>query len=111
MSKANFLDFIFSLRNTPAMLARYNQRSLSDLLFHAKNDGFEFTAEDVADVVGKLESNVILIKDQDSYDGSSQLWREMWGRCHLEYFINHVVNRHTDEELASIIEVDNQVIS
>jgi hypothetical protein len=85
------------------MLAGYNQRNLSQLLFHAKNEGFDFTAEEMAEVRGKLEANVILIKDKDPYDGDSQLWREMWGRYHLEYLINHVMKRHTDEELWSLI--------
>ena len=90
------------------MLTRYNQRNLSQLLYHAKNEGFDFTAEDVAEVVGKLEANVILTKDRDPFDGTSRLWREMWGRYHLEYLINHVVGRHTDEELWSLLEQREQ---
>ncbi|MEO7194909.1 MAG: hypothetical protein ABIZ05_08815 [Pseudonocardiaceae bacterium] len=110
MSQASFLEFLLSARRSAAVLARYNQRNLSELLFHAKNEGFDFTAEEVAEMIGKLEANVILTKDGDSYDGTSRLWREMWGRRHLEYLVDHVVDRHTDEELRSLIESRSQEI-
>lgn len=103
MSQESFMKFLLAVRGSAALLARYNQRNLSQLLFHAKNEGFEFTAEDMAEVIGKLEANVILNKDQDPFDGTSRLWREMWGRYHLEYLVNQVVRRHTDEELELLI--------
>jgi len=103
VSQESFLKFLSAAHESAAVLARYNRRNLSELLFHAKNEGFDFTAEEVAEVVGKLEANVILNKDRDPYDGTSRLWREMWGRRHLEYLVNYVVSRHTDEELRSLI--------
>ena len=103
MSQESFLKFLSAARDNAAMLTRYNQRNLSQLLFHAKNEGFDFTVKEVADVVGKLEANVILTKDRDPFDGTSRLWRQMWGRYHLEYLVNHVVRRHTNEELWSLI--------
>lgn len=103
MSQESFMQFLMTARENTALLTRYNQRNLSQLLFHAKNDGFDFTAEDMAEVAGKLEASVILNKDRDPFDGSSRLWRHMWGKCHLEYLVNHVVERHTDEELRSLI--------
>jgi hypothetical protein len=108
MSQESFLKFLSAARENPAVLTSYNQRNLSQLLFHAKNEGFDFTAEEVAEVVGRLEANVILTKDRDPFDGSSRLWREMWGKCHLEYLVNHVVKRHTDEELRSLIQKSAQ---
>jgi hypothetical protein len=110
MSQESFLKFLSVARGSAAAVARYNRRNLSELLFQAKNEGFDFTAEEVAEVVGKLEANVILSKDGDPYDGTSRLWREMWGRRHLEYLVNHVVSRHTDEELRSLIEARGQEI-
>jgi hypothetical protein len=103
MSQENFLEFLLSAREDAAILTCYNRRNLSQLLFHAKNDGFDFTSGEVAEVVGTLEANVILAKDRDQINGNSRLWREMWGQCHLEYLVNHVVKRHTDEELRSLI--------
>jgi hypothetical protein len=104
MSQENFLKFLLAARGSAATLSRYNPQNLSQLLFHAKNDGFDFTAEEVAEVIGKLEASVILIKNRDPFDGSSRLWRQMWGRYHLDYLVNHVVRRHSDEELWSLIE-------
>lgn len=108
MSQQSFLSFLLAARESSALLTRYNRRNLSQLLFHAKNEGFDFTAEEVAQVVGRLEANVILTKDRDPFDGSSRLWREMWGSCHLDYLVNHVVRRHTDEELRSLITKEAQ---
>lgn len=99
MSQESFLKFLMVARKDAALLTRYNQRNLSQMLFHAKNDGFDFTRQEVAAVAGTLEASVILNKDHDTFDGNSQLWREMWGRCHLEYLVTHVVSRHSDEEL------------
>ena len=99
MSELNVFKFFRAARNDPAMSIRYNGRNLSQLLFHAKNDGFDFNAHDLAEVIGRLEANLILNKGMGPYDGTSPLWRAMWGRPHLEYVIDHVVRPHTDDEL------------
>ncbi len=103
MSQESFLEFLLAAHENPAMLESYNRRNLSQLLFHARNEGFDFTADEVEDVVGALEASVILNKDHDPFDGSSRLWRQMWGKCHLEYLVRHVVERHTHEELVALI--------
>ncbi len=102
MPQEDFVRFLTNARGNTAMVARYSARNLPQLVFHAKNDGYDFTAEDVAAVVGKLEANVIVNKDGDAFDGSSRLWREMWGRYHFQYLVECCVSRHTDEELATL---------
>ena len=109
MSQASCMDFLVALRDDPARRARYSNRNLPQLLFHAKNDGFTFTATELADVAGALEASVILKKDQDPFDGSSRLWRHMWGRTHLDYLIGQVVTRHTDEELRALVSTEAPV--
>ena len=104
MSRKSVLEFLRAARDDPALRARYNPRNLTQLVFHARNDGFDFTAEDVADVVGALEANVIVAKDRDPFDATSGLWRRMWGGYHLEYLVDSVVRRHTDDELWSIVD-------
>jgi hypothetical protein len=104
MSRQSALQFLLAARHDRATLARYDQRNLSQLLFHAKNDGFDFSAEELSAVVGALEASVILAKDQDPFDGTSRLWRQMWGQRHLDYLVTHVVGRHTDEELSALVE-------
>jgi hypothetical protein len=104
MSVKRVAEFLREVRDNAAMLARYNDRNLSELLFHARNEGFDFTAADLAEVVGTLEASVIVTKDHDPFDATSRLWRQMWGRCHLEYLVDHVVRRHSDEELQSLVD-------
>jgi len=70
------------------MVASYGPRNLPQLVFHAKNDGYDFTA------------------DGDAFDGSSRLWREMWGRFHLDYLVECCVSRHTDAELRALVTGD-----
>ncbi len=103
MAREDVLNFLLAARGNAAMLARFNQRSLSALLFQAKNEGYEFSADELADVVGALEANVIVSKDGDPFNETSGLWRRMWGAYHLEYLITHVVQRHTAEELRALI--------
>ena len=102
MSLDSALKFFVAARDDPAMVARYDQRSLSQLLFHAKNDGFDFSAWDLAEVAGRIEASIILTKDRDPYDGTARLWRQMWGRYHLGYLVDQV-RRHTDDELNALL--------
>jgi hypothetical protein len=104
VSRKSFLEFLLAARDDPAIRARYNPRDLTQLVFHARNDGFDFSAGDVADVVGALEANVIVAKDRDPFDARSRLWRRMWGEYHLEYLVDSVVRRHSDDELWSIVD-------
>lgn len=104
MSLSGALDFLMAVRDRPALLARYNQRNLAQLVFHARNDGFDFSRDELADVVGRLEGSVVLVKDGDGYSGSSRLWRRMWGLLHLEYLVRHVLPRHDDGEMRRLIE-------
>lgn len=102
MSLESALSFFTTLRDDASLLARYDQRNLSQLLFHAKNDGFDFSARDLAEVAGRIEASIILTKDRDPFDGSARLWRRMWGRYHLGYIVEQV-RRHSDAELRALI--------
>jgi hypothetical protein len=103
MSKESFLKFLLAARNDPVMLGFYDRRNLSQLLFHARAEGYDFSADDVADVAGPLEYSVIVNKDNDPFDETSRLWREMWGQRHLGYLITKVVWRLSDAELQAIV--------
>jgi hypothetical protein len=103
MSHQSFVDFLLAVRDDPALRARYDRRDLTRLTFHARNDGFDFTAEDAAFVVGTLEASVIVAKDRDPFDATSRLWRQMWGVQHLQYLVDSVVSRHSDDELRSLV--------
>ncbi len=100
MSVADFTRFLARLSGDTDYLARYSRRNAAQLIFHAHNDGFTFSAGDISAVVGTLEAAVILEKDGEAIDGNSSLWRSMWGRTHLEYLVNAVVRRLSNEELS-----------
>jgi hypothetical protein len=104
MSRKSVLEFLRAARDDPALRARYDRRDLTQLMFHARNDGFDFTAADLADVVGALEASVIVTKDRDPFDATSGLWRRMWGRRHLDYLVDSVLGRHSDDELTAIVD-------
>lgn len=103
MSQESFLKFLWANRDSPAMLARYSHRNLAQVLFHAKNQGFDFTAADAAQLICALENSVVHTKDRDTFTCSSRLWTHMWGKPYLEYLIEDVVARHTDQELWSLL--------
>jgi hypothetical protein len=103
MSQESFMAFLMSARDDRSVLARYDGRNLWQIVFHARNEGYDFTSQEVAQVVGALEASVILTKDKGPFDGSAPLWRRMWGRRHLEYLVKEVVLRHNDEELLAMI--------
>jgi len=102
MTEQNFLGFLLAVRQDPDMLARYDGRNLSQLLFHARNEGHAFLPGDIEQVVGRLEVGVITTKDGEPVDGDSRLWRSMWGRRHLDYLVHHVLPRYTAPELAAL---------
>jgi hypothetical protein len=106
VSQGEFLRFLQAAGSSPALLARYAPMDMPRMLFHARNDGFAFTLDDVGPLVGRLEAGVVLDKDNEPFDGASSLWRLMWGRRYLDYLVRHVVSRFTDEELAQAVPVD-----
>jgi len=104
VSRKSVLEFLRAARDDPALRTRYDRRDLTQLVFHARNEGFDFTAENLADVAGALEASVIVAKDRDPFDASSRLWRQMWGAYHLQYLVDSVLSRHTDDELDAIVD-------
>jgi hypothetical protein len=102
VSARNFIGFLRALRDSDDMLARYRHRDVAQLVFHARNDGFDFTASDISAVAVPLEANVIIGKDAEEFNENSSLWRSMWGKTHLDYFIEDVVRRYSDSELSSV---------
>lgn len=98
MAQAEFLRFLAASGSDPDMLARYDGRNLPQLLFHANNEGYRFTAAEAHAVVGRLEATVITEKDHEPVDGASGLWRQMWGRRYLAYIVSQVMPRFATGE-------------
>ncbi|MEV0168693.1 hypothetical protein B0I32_12511 [Nonomuraea fuscirosea] len=100
MSEVEFVRFLKTAGSSPEFLARYSPMDLSRMLFHARNEGFDFTEADADRVVGRLEAGVIIEKDREPFDGDATLWRHMWGTRYLDYLVHHVAARYTGEELS-----------
>jgi hypothetical protein len=102
MAEESFVQFLMMVRDDQLQLSRYDQRNIAQLLLHAKNEGFDFTAQDAEAVIGRLEYDVICERDGDAFDGAARLWPYMWGRRYLGYLTDHVVRRYTDHELVKV---------
>lgn len=104
MSARNVVAFLCAAQENRSLIPEYNVRSLSQLTLHARVAGYEFTARDLAAVIGPLEVQVILEKDGDpAINGSARLWPRMWGVHHFEYVIDHVLARFTRDELDAVV--------
>ncbi|NUR86341.1 MAG: hypothetical protein HOY71_19840 [Nonomuraea sp.] len=84
MSESEFTRFLSEV-GTSDRLARYAAMTLPQLLFHARNEGYAFTADEAASVIGRLEYTAVTERDGQPFDGSATLWRAMWGRRYLDY--------------------------
>jgi hypothetical protein len=102
MAQHEFVRFLRAVRDDPALLAAYDRRSLAQVLFHARGDGFDFDRADAEEVIGRLEYDLVTVGDGQPFDGSSSLWRQMWGRRYLGYLVDHVVRRYPEDRLAAI---------
>ena len=102
MPRKSFVDFLILLKSDHTRSATYDTRNLAQFIFHAQNEGFEFTKADVDQVVGKLEVDAITVKDNEEFGANSALWHDMWGCRRLDYLINRLLPRFTDGELAAL---------
>ena len=103
MSKQNVIDFFQAISLDSGLQEKFSVRSLAELLFHAKNLGYEFTREDLASVVGSMEETIILKKMEEETVGSrSNLWPKMWGKYHFKYVIEDVLSYFSEQELEEL---------
>jgi hypothetical protein len=102
MAELEFVRLLRAVRDDADLLARYDARNLAQLLLHARNDGYDFDTAEAENVIGRLEYDLITVRDGQSFDGSAALWRDMWGRRYLGYLVAKVVSRYGDDELAAV---------
>ncbi|HZR52769.1 MAG TPA: hypothetical protein VFB06_25055 [Streptosporangiaceae bacterium] len=108
MPKKSLIDFLVLLKSDRTRFATYDTRNLAQFIFHAQNEGFEFTKADIDQVIGKLEVDAVTVKDHEEFGASSALWHDMWGCRRLDYLINRLLPRFTDSELAAVSTDDTQ---
>ena len=77
---------------------RANENAAADTT--ASADDTEGSADSAGQTVAENTPPILRIKMTPRQ--TSRLWRQMWGRRHLGYLIDHVVNRHSEDELRSM---------
>jgi hypothetical protein len=102
MSRKSFIEFLLSLKSDHTRFAAYDARDLAQFMFHARNEGFQFTKADIDQVTGDLEFQAVSVKDGEPFGADSALWRDMWGRRRVDYLINRLLPRFTDDEVATL---------
>ena len=73
MSKQSVLDFFHACASDDAMLEHYSTKSLAALLLHARMEGYDISQEDLTDVIGAMEVDVIMQRLGEQIDGNSSL--------------------------------------
>ena len=102
MSRIQVVKFLRSCAADKALLQPFLSRSLPELLFHARALGYSFTGADLASVVGALEYHVITEKMKQPMDASSGLWRQMWGKPHLQYVVEELIMPLSEGEVEQV---------
>ncbi|MCC5644492.1 Nif11-like leader peptide family natural product precursor [Nostoc sp. CHAB 5824] len=103
MSKQDVVNLFKAASQNSDLLQKFNVRSLEELLFHAKNIGYNFSREELADVIGGMEATLILQKMGEKIDGRSSLWPKMWAKYHFHYIIEDVFLKFSEQELKQFV--------
>ncbi len=101
--KQDVVRFFEACAGDAALLERFDERNLAELLFHARVLGFSFTREELAAVVGGMEWHVITEQLGEEMTGNSSLWPRMWGVRHLRYVIEQLFVGFPREQLERLV--------
>lgn len=104
MSKENVVAFFKELQQDYYKQQKFHRKNLAELLFHAKNLGYDFTFEHLSELVAQMELKLITERLQEEFGPYSRLWPKMWGVYRLEYVLEHLFNDLSDEELEQLLE-------
>lgn len=103
MSKENVVNFFRACTNDTTLLEKFEQKNLPEVLLHAKSLGYSFTAEELAAVIGGMETQIIVEKMGEEIDGNSSLWRRMWGKSRLQYVVEELLSAFSDAEIKQFL--------
>ncbi|MEO0967707.1 MAG: Nif11-like leader peptide family natural product precursor [Cyanobacteria bacterium J06639_18] len=103
MCKQNVINLFKAAKQNPDLMAKFNVRSLEELLFHAKNLGYDFSREELASVIGGLEVTFITKKLNEQVGSRSTLWRRMWAKYHFQYLVEDVFCSFSEQELQQFV--------
>ncbi|RKH41375.1 Nif11-like leader peptide family natural product precursor [Corallococcus sicarius] len=100
MSRQGVLKFFQACVEDEGLLRRFNPKSLPELLLHARSSGFEFTRDELANVIGVMEAHTITERLHEEVNASSSLWPRMWGKPRLQYVIDELYLPFSEAERA-----------
>jgi hypothetical protein len=102
MAKSEIIRFFGMLDNNPSELDRLSSRNRSEILFHSKSMGYDYSSNELAEVIGSMEWYIITKKDKEELNAYSSLWKKMWGKSRLDYLINVLYKSLNQNELEEI---------
>lgn len=90
MSKENVLNFLRACNNDPALLKKFEQKNLPEVILHAKSLGYDFSSEELAAISGAMEAEIIIERMGEEINAYSSLWLKMWGKPRLQYVVEEL---------------------
>lgn len=99
MSKENVISLLNSCKKDANIFDKFNQKNLPEIILHAKNMGYSFTSEELAEIIGAMEAYIIMNRMGEEINANSSLWPKMWGKSRLEYIITELFNSFSESEL------------
>ena len=97
------IDFLGRCAKDRALAAEFNERSLPEVVFHARVMGYRFSAEELTKLVGGMEWNIITKRMGEEMNAYSSLWPKMWGKPRFQYVVEELVSAFTSDELRQLV--------
>lgn len=103
MSKENVINFLRDCSRNNALLKKFNQKNLPEILLHAKSKGYNFTSEELTAVIGGMEIQIITERMGEEIDAYSSLWPKMWGKYRLQYVVEKLFDTFSESEIKQFL--------
>jgi hypothetical protein len=103
MSKASVIDFFRVCHSDTKLLEKFEQKNLPEVIFHAKSLGYSFNGEELAEVIGGMEAQIITERMGEAIGANSSLWRKMWGKSRLHYVVEELFQAFSEAELKQFL--------
>ncbi|QHG20424.1 Nif11-like leader peptide family natural product precursor [Nostoc sp. ATCC 53789] len=103
MSKENVINFLRACTNDTALLEKFEQKNLPEVILHAKSLGYGFSSEELSAVIGSMEAQIITEKMGEEINAYSSLWQRMWGKYRLQYVVEELFRTFSNMELKQFL--------
>ncbi|MDH4128827.1 MAG: Nif11-like leader peptide family natural product precursor [Spirochaetota bacterium] len=100
MSKAIVQRFINYIKNDFNLQSQFNVKSLSEVVFHAKILGFNFTQDELISAIGDREINIVKERKEE-FNARFSLWIPMWGKYFFTWVLEDVFGEDKKNNLNS----------